>query len=174
MTKSIDNGFGTASAFSPALTGNEGWTSLVPFHPADLRILSNGKPDESVLTHIPSPTDQPMTFRTKITSIPNIYAGTTVDADGRLPVVQGLRIYGELRQMWKETDNSDPDWLKYIPFRVGISVDVPSYSNVTLALVNGGILRAVMSLLWQPAANSPMRDRMANLLRGVVNPKDVS
>jgi len=139
MTKSIVTG-PTDTAFSGSTTlavpiPGLNWT-------ADFRMLPSS-PGEVVATNVTTPVDQPETVRFSQRAKANIYQGTNIDPTAYLPVKNGTSTLLELRQTLVETDSGDASYRKLIPVRAAITLDIPSYGNVTAAMVLSLVQRAV-------------------------------
>lgn len=97
---------------------------------ADWQVQSE-KPGEIVYINANSPSDQIETIRLSYQRVPNIYAGLGVDPKFLPPVRSGVKVYVELRQMWKTTSSTDDTFQVLSPLRTGTSVTIPDYAPVT-------------------------------------------
>lgn len=131
MAKTIATGC-TDTAFSGSTT----LTVPIPGlnYPVDYRVLSN-VPGEVVLTNVTAPVDQPEIARFAQRAKSNVYLGTDIDPSAYLPVRNGTSTLVELRQTLVETDSTDATYRKLIPMRVAVTIDLPSYGNITDAIV---------------------------------------
>jgi len=150
MTKTIVTG-PTDTAFS----GSTAMTVPVPglnwF--TDYRVRTS-QPGEVVFTNVTTPTDQAETVRFSQRAKKDIYSGTGIDQAAYLPVRSGLSTLIELRQTWVETDSGDATYRKLIPVRVGITLDLPTYGNITAAQALVLTERAVSCLFERGTVNS--------------------
>lgn len=127
-------------------------------------------PGEFIITNLTCPVDQPETFRFAQRKVANVYAGTDIDSSAYLPTKQGTSTLIELKETWVETDSEDPSYRKDIPIRVGVSMTLPSYGNVTADLVLAALLRAVGGAFEHASSTSA---GIAALQRGVLKKSDI-
>lgn len=164
MAKTIAKGStDTAMTFSPDTVSlaHLNWT-------ADWQIQSE-KPGEIVYLNANSPADQYETLRFTYQRVANIYSGLSIDPKSIPAVKSGVRIYAELRQVWKETSSTDDAYQMYSPLRAATSVTVPDYAAVTglndYADVEAFVRRA-FSALYSPGGLTQVG--LKKLLRGVL------
>lgn len=166
MTKSITVGYtDTAIAGNPAMQVTVGKLN----YGTDFR-KSAVSASEVVATNVTCPVDQPETLRISQKPISNVYANLDVDPSGYLPSKKGIATLLEDRQLWVETDSVDATYKKYIPIKVGITIQAPQYSGVTSTLVQTACLRAFSLILEQGVVDTTGMDA---LLRGVLSKKDM-
>lgn len=139
MAKTIAKG-PTDTAFSGSTTltvpiPGLNWTT-------DFRPLSK-VPGEVVAVNVTCPVDQPETIRFSQRKIANVYNGINLDPAVHLPVKAGTATLIELRQLWVETDSVDTTYRKVIPVKVGITLTLPAYGNVTATMCLDTLKRAV-------------------------------
>lgn len=138
MAKSIATGYtDTAIAGNPAMQVVVGKLNFASDH----RVVSE-VPGEIVTSNVTCPVDQPETFRFSQKEIANVYAQTNIDPSARLSITNGKATLLELREVWVETDSVDTTYRKLIPVKVGIQFTIPSYGNVTQAMILTALLRA--------------------------------
>lgn len=166
MTKSIATGYtDTAIAGNPAMTVTVGKLN----YGADFR-KSSVASAEVIATNVTCPVDQPETLRISQKPISNIYANLDVDPSGYLPNKKGSATLLEMREIWVETDSVDATYRKYIPVKVGLTLQLPQYAAVTSALAQAAALRAVSMLFEQGVVDTTGMDA---LIRGVLAKKDM-
>lgn len=166
MTKSIATGYtDTAIAGNPAMTVTVGKLNYL----SDFR-KSSVSPTEVLATNVTCPVDQPETIRISQKPITNIYANLDVDPSGYLPNKKGTATLLELREIWVETDSVDATYRKYIPAKVGITLQLPQYAGVTAAMAQTLALRAFSLILELGVVDTTGMDA---LMRGVLAKKDM-
>lgn len=133
--------------------------------PADFREIEDA-PGKVVLTDITTPLDQPSTIRVAQTSRPNVYAGTTLDPSVHLPNKKGTDTIVEVREIWSETETTDPSYQRMFPVRVAITMSLPNASQVSTADATALVLRAVAAL--GKAGDNNITTGITDLLHGVV------
>lgn len=166
MAKSIATG-PTDTAFSGSTTltvpiPGLNWTT-------DHRILSSNT-GEMLTTNVTSPTNQPETFRFARKVIKDVYANTGVDPSARLSTKTGFAQLVEMRQLWKETDSVDVTYEKFIPLKVGITIQTSDYGNVTADMLLTAAKRAIAALFEKGVVTST---GMAAYQRGVLKKIDI-
>lgn len=131
----------------------------------DLRVVESG-PGRVVYTDVTSPQDQPSTLRIAQQSKPNVYAGTSIDPAAFLATKQGIDTVVEIREVWSEVDSTDSTYLKLIPVRAAITLNLPVASQVTSTEVALLVNRVVAALFAQ--GDATIADGLTDLLHGVV------
>lgn len=139
MAKSIATGC-TDTAFSGSTTltvpiPGLNWTT-------DYRMLVNN-PGEVIATNVTAPVDQPELVRFSQRAKTNMYQGSDIDPSAYLPIKNGTSTLCELRQTWAETDSGDAAYKKLMTPRCAITLDLPSYGNITAAMVLALVERTV-------------------------------
>lgn len=122
-------------------------------------------PGKAVYTDITCPLDQPETVRFSQMVRPNIYAGTSVEAAAMLASRKGCDTVVELKQMWKETDDTDPSYERLIPVRMALTMNLPLSGVVTSERVTAMLERLISYIAVEDAAT--IDSGIENLLHGV-------
>lgn len=157
-------------SYGPNDTPVEGVTNLTLTVPplnfdADFRTLED-EPGRWVAIDVTSPQDQPSTLRIAQQSRPNVYAGTSIDPSVFLPTKKGLDTIIEIREVWSDTESTDPTYLRLAPVRAAITLTLPDSSLVTEDSVMRLVGRAVAALFAQGDATHSAG--ISALLHGVV------
>lgn len=147
-----------------------GGLSTVTFPVAPLNYEADFLPIEdgagrTVYTDITSPTDQPATVRLQVSSRPNVYVGSSIDASAYLPNRKGVDIYVEAKNVVTVTDSEDASYLAQFPIRAALAVTCPQSVLVTDEMVEAMVARIVAALFGQGDATPD--DGIGALLRGV-------
>lgn len=132
---------------------------------ADMRSVEEGA-GKVVYTDVTSPIDQPATLRIAQAIRPNVYAGTSVENASMLPSKRGVDIVVETKEMWRESDDTDPTYDRLIPVRCAITLNLPIAAQVTPDAVEHLIGRTVAALYKQ--GEDDITAGLNALLHGVV------
>lgn len=166
MTKSVTVGYtDTTITGNPAMSVTVGKLNYL----VDFR-KSATSATEVIASNVTCPVDQPETLRISQKPISNIYANLDVDPSGYLPNKKGTATLLELRELWVETDSVDATYKKYIPVKVGITVQLPQYAAVTAALAQTAVLRAFGSIFELGVVDTKGVDA---LIRGILSKADM-
>lgn len=166
LAKVIANGFtDTAIAGAPAMTVAVGKLNFA----ADWRVLSD-QPGEAILINRTSPFDQQESIRFSQREVKDVYAGSDIDPAARATTKSGKSTYIELKGVWSETDTVDATYQRLLPYKVGITLNVPTNSSVTADMALAQFLRAMGSVFETGTVTSA---GINNLLRGVLKKADL-
>lgn len=125
-------------------------------------------PTEIVYTDLTSPTDQPSTRRLAVRKIANIYAGTDVAPSQQLANRAGRQILLELREMWKETSDTDDSYVSYGPARFTAGITVPAGWELTPDDVKNAFVRMLSTFAvhnTDEMGSDPVNEGIKPLLR---------
>lgn len=144
---------------------------------ADYRLLSIN-PNEVVVRNVTAPKDQPESFRFTMREVANIYnlpnSGVNVDLDAQSRVKTGKQLLVEHRYVIKITDDTDVNYIRYIPRRTGLSVLISDDSNISDNTLLGEIQRLLAGIFEQgggTVAGTTDSTGVAALARGVLTKK---
>lgn len=159
--------------YGPTSTAVGGLASITfPISPlnfvADFSAVEEG-PGKVVYTDVTAPIDRPSTLRIARVVRPNIYAGTGISDAAMLPSRKGTDTVVEIKEVWELSDSLDPMFLKHLPVRAAITLNLPQSSVVTADAVERLIGRAVAAVFAQ--ADGDMTIGINALLHDVVRKK---
>lgn len=156
--------------FGPNGTPVEGVTALSFTLPplnfeADFGLIEEGV-GKVIYTDLTSPQEQPSTLRIAQTSRANVYAGTSIDPSVYLANKRGTDTIVEVREIWADTESTDPSILGHAPVRCAITLTVPDSAIVTDEAVERLLARCVAAFYKQGEATPDAG--ITALLHGVV------
>jgi hypothetical protein len=136
---------------------------------ADLSVVEEG-PGKVIYTDTKAYVDRPETVRIAQQSRPNVYSGTTIDPASALSYKRGTDTIVELKGVGAIVDGSDADYVKYFPYRLAVTMTLPTHVLVDSTFV---ITQLQRLLSYFCASNSTdvegsFAAGIDGLLRGVV------
>lgn len=136
----------------------------------DFRVESQ-KANSLIITNLTSPIGYPETVKFSTETIPDMYAGTTVEKALYAPSRKGRGVLVSLHDVFKETSSTDETYEKALPFKTSIAFQFLQNSSVTTAMVLGEIAR-LLSFLYD-TTSATMNSRLEALIRGSLKPNDM-
>lgn len=163
MTKSV--------TYGPVGTSVAG-VSSVAFSPAplnfdaDFMAIDNSKAGQVIYTDVTSPLGQEATLRIAQVARPNIYSGTSIEPAAMLPSKRGMDLVVEIKEVHKEVDSDDPTYLRLIPYRCAITLNLPVTEQCNATVVAHLLGRALAAFAQQ--GDDELTAGVNALLHGVV------
>lgn len=136
---------------------------------ADFRVEKEST-KEATITNITSPIGLPEKFRYAVSTVPDIYAGTSVDRARYAPSKQGVSVLVQLTDTLSVVDSEDPTYSVALPMSAHLVLKVPSNENISSEMIKSFIGRMLSGFF---DTGSATNDRIQALLRMSMLPKDV-
>lgn len=128
------------------------------------------EPKEAMITNLTSPISFPEKFRFGITEIADVYKGAGIEPGMYAPTRRGTQILSQVTETWTVTDSSDATYQVALPVGCHVIVRIPNNENITPAMVQTLVGRAVSGLF---ETGSLSTSRLAAMLRGSLLPSDI-
>lgn len=123
---------------------------------------------EAIITNLTSPTDRPNTMRFSTSAIADIYKNSGITPEFKSPSKKGFSLLVQSKSIYTTTNSDDVSYRVDSPIGVHIVVKAPSDANITAAMLEAEVARAVRGFYETGAAL-----RLSAMARGSLLPTDI-
>lgn len=164
MTRSVSTGLNNSPVGDPAITSLD--FDIVPLNfEEDFRLLEESA-GKNIYADITTPVDQLTTLTIAQRAKANVYAGSSIDPNSFLDSKAGTDILIERREIWVESDSTDPTHHQFAPVRAALSLTIPTAASIDGSTIEDLISRLVASVAAQ--GKDELHSGLNDILHGVV------